>query len=268
MMLSGYIPGAEAVASVGNIGKELKNKNKGTPGSFFWVLDPVMGDNGKIYVAEDVVPAYKELIEHADLILPNQFEAELLSEVKIVDMESLNTAIQALHDKYRIPHVIITSVNFSPPGQPPSHLSVIGSSMTSIGKARLFKITFPSIDCYFCGTGDMFGALVTARMREAVQSVPGLINRANWLSDDTVSAAQLPLARAAEKVLASMHEVLTKTRDAMPGIIERTRARLTEEERVNRKGERQITSKASELQLVQNLDVLRSPGVQFKAQQI
>ncbi|KFG86966.1 pyridoxine kinase [Metarhizium anisopliae] len=268
MMLSGYIPGAEAVASVGNIGKELKNKNKGTPGSFFWVLDPVMGDNGKIYVAEDVVPAYKELIEHADLILPNQFEAELLSEVKIVDMESLNTAIQALHDKYRIPHVIITSVNFSPPGQPPSHLSVIGSSMTSIGKARLFKITFPSIDCYFCGTGDMFGALVTARMREAVQSVPGLINRANWLSDDTVSAAQLPLARAAEKVLASMHEVLTKTRDAMPGIIERTRARLTEEKRVNRKGERQITSKASELQLVQNLDVLRSPGVQFKAQQI
>lgn len=76
MMLSGYIPGAEAVASVGNIGKELKNKNKGTPGNFFWVLDPVMGDNGKIYVAEDVVPAYKELIEHADLILPNQFEAE------------------------------------------------------------------------------------------------------------------------------------------------------------------------------------------------
>lgn len=76
MMLSGYIPGAEAVASVGNIAKELKNKNKGTPGNFFWVLDPVMGDNGKIYVAEDVVPAYKELIEHADLILPNQFEAE------------------------------------------------------------------------------------------------------------------------------------------------------------------------------------------------
>jgi len=35
-----------------------------------------MGDNGKLYVAADVVPAYKNLIKDADLILPNQFEAE------------------------------------------------------------------------------------------------------------------------------------------------------------------------------------------------
>jgi pyridoxine kinase len=76
MMLSGYIPGAEAVRAVGDIAKELKEKTKGQPGDFFWVLDPVMGDNGKIYVAEDVVPAYKSLIPYADLILPNQFEAE------------------------------------------------------------------------------------------------------------------------------------------------------------------------------------------------
>lgn len=91
MMLSGYVPGAAAVEAVGNIAKELKEKAKrarlgasgsGTePGlprssSFFWVLDPVMGDNGRLYVAEDVVPAYRSLIPYADLILPNQFEAE------------------------------------------------------------------------------------------------------------------------------------------------------------------------------------------------
>lgn len=78
MMLTGYIPGAAAVEAVGNIAKELQEKTRGNdgPGSFFWVLDPVMGDNGKLYVAEDVVPAYRELIRHADLILPNQFEAE------------------------------------------------------------------------------------------------------------------------------------------------------------------------------------------------
>ena len=77
MMLSGYVPGAAAVEAVGNIAKELKEKARTRPGSlFFWVLDPVMGDNGKLYVAEDVVPAYRSLIPHADLILPNQFEAE------------------------------------------------------------------------------------------------------------------------------------------------------------------------------------------------
>ena len=35
-----------------------------------------MGDNGRIYVDEDTVPAYKSLLRDADLILPNQFEAE------------------------------------------------------------------------------------------------------------------------------------------------------------------------------------------------
>lgn len=76
MMLSGYIPGAEAVQAVGRIAAELKSKRRQQSGGFFWVLDPVMGDNGKLYVAEDVVPAYQSLLPHADLILPNQFEAE------------------------------------------------------------------------------------------------------------------------------------------------------------------------------------------------
>lgn len=40
------------------------------------VLDPVMGDNGKLYIPEDEVPEYKALLREADLILPNQFEAE------------------------------------------------------------------------------------------------------------------------------------------------------------------------------------------------
>jgi pyridoxine kinase len=76
MMLTGYLPGAASVEAAGKIGRDLKRKATTKPGSFFWVLDPVMGDNGRLYVAEDVVPAYKGLIKDADLILPNQFEAE------------------------------------------------------------------------------------------------------------------------------------------------------------------------------------------------
>ena len=35
-----------------------------------------MGDDGQLYVHPDVVPVYKNLIHDADLIVPNQFEAE------------------------------------------------------------------------------------------------------------------------------------------------------------------------------------------------
>ena len=38
-----------------------------------------MGDQGRLYVNEDVVPVYKKLLYDADLILPNQFEAESVS---------------------------------------------------------------------------------------------------------------------------------------------------------------------------------------------
>ncbi|PNP50106.1 hypothetical protein THARTR1_09095 [Trichoderma harzianum] len=268
MMLTGYIPGAEGVTAVGTIAKGLKEKFQNSPGKFFWVLDPVMGDNGKLYVAPEVVPAYKALLPYADLILPNQFEAEQLSDVKIVDMDSLTQAIQVLHDKFNIPHIIITSVSFTTPGHPPSHLTVIGSTMTSDRKARPFKIVFPSIDCYFCGTGDMFGALITSRIREAANAVPGLSSRANWLSDDDVAATDLPLARAAEKVLASMHQVLAKTRDAMPEVMERTWALLQPEDRNDQTKAHYVKSKAAELQLVTNLDSLRTPSVSFPATKI
>lgn len=260
MMLSGYIPGAEGVLAVGEIARELKENNKSHPGSFFWVLDPVMGDNDHLYVAEDVVPAYKSLLSHADLIIPNQFEAELLSEVKITDMDTLATAIRTLHKKHGVPHVIITSVSITSPDHPPGHLCVVGSSMTSDGKARLFKTVFPSIDCYFCGTGDMFGALITVRMREAVAAAEGgVMEKASWVSGDEVAAVDLPLARAAEKVLASMHEVLSHTKDAMQGVVDKTLAAMGEEEREGEKQKMLAGKKAAELQLVRNLDCLRSP---------
>lgn len=93
LMLSGYCPTAEVVGQVGKIAREKRLSAATKPGTFFWgkykimdmmygiltseiVLDPVMGDNGKIYVQEDTVPAYKGLLKDADLILPNQFEAE------------------------------------------------------------------------------------------------------------------------------------------------------------------------------------------------
>jgi pyridoxine kinase len=41
------------------------------------VCDPVMGDNGKLYVAEEVVGIYAdELVPLAHMITPNHFEAE------------------------------------------------------------------------------------------------------------------------------------------------------------------------------------------------
>lgn len=275
MMLSGYIPGAEAVQAVGRIAEDLKAKAKQRPGSFFWVLDPVMGDNGKLYVADDVVPAYKSLLPNADLILPNQFEAELLSDVKITDMTTLTRAIEVIHRKFKVPHIVLTSVSLDNDDQngnendhqPPSRtLSVVGSTMTSSGRARAFKIRFPALDAYFSGTGDMFAALMVVRMRQAVHETGrGLEGTASWLSPDAVGALDLPLARAAESVLASMHEVLGATCESMKAEVERAEAQLGAGDA---KRMHLARSKAAELRLVRHLGSLRQPKTYFKAQKM
>jgi len=58
----------------------------------------------------------------------------------------------------------------------------------------------------------MFAALMVVRLREAVSTVEGLSDKGSWVSNDEVEAPNLPLARATEKVLASMHNVLLKTK--------------------------------------------------------
>ncbi|CAG8953093.1 hypothetical protein HYFRA_00003288 [Hymenoscyphus fraxineus] len=271
MMLSGYLPGAASVEAVGAIARSLKLKAVMNPGGFFWVLDPVMGDNGKLYVAEDVVPAYKKLIMDADLILPNQFEAETLSGVKIVDMDSLKLAITTLHERYRIPHILITSISLPTPGVS-DFLSVVGSSATTSSKPRMFSVKIPAIDCFFSGTGDMFAALMLVRLREAVNNVPGLKDEASWVSDDEVTATELPLAKACEKVLASMHAVLTKTKERRDEELEEYRKKTaTLGTGVGDEDEKKLRlakSKAAEVRLVRNVRALRDPIVEFKAENV
>lgn len=227
VLLSGYVPSAEAVEAVGKIARNLKHEASLKPGAFFWVLDPVMGDNGRLYIPEPEVPAYKALLRDADLILPNQFEAELLSEVEIRDLSSLGTAVQALHTSYGIPHIVVTSLRISKvsdqalpstvngsaanaDGEKEDMLSVVGSSATSTGEPRLWRIDIPAFPIFFSGTGDMFAALMVVRLREAAAAA-GVLNIASWRSPDDVPAAETPLAQAAAKVLASMQAVLGKT---------------------------------------------------------
>jgi pyridoxine kinase len=252
------------------------------------VLDPVMGDEGKLYVNEDVVPAYKSLLHMADVILPNQFEAEyatfnpqshcfiaafpgvsniqgfrLLSGVKIDSIEALRAAITVLHARYHIPHIIVTSLSLP---SAPKTLAVVGSTARSDGSPRLFRVDIPAIDCFFSGTGDMFAALTVVRFREAATAEKLCSTRA-WVSGDEVDAVRLPLAKAAERVLASMHAVLVRTKEAS----DRRLARIDVAAVGGGECEKIMhlkRTKATEVQLVRNLQAMREPDVEFFAQAI
>ncbi|KAI9367123.1 hypothetical protein BJX61DRAFT_547795, partial [Aspergillus egyptiacus] len=202
----------------------------------------------------------------------------VLSGIQITSLDTLAQAITTLHKTYSIPHVIITSVQLSKllpspanpvPSSPSTQslLTIIGSTITSTGQPRLFRIDVPAIDCFFSGTGDMFAALTVARLREAVFADPdaNLRNKRSWVPDDSVPATELPLAKATEKVLASMHNVLEKTIEARDKELAATEAFVGEDVETKKK-EHLRRTKAAEVRLVRNARFLRTPTVEFKAQ--
>lgn len=240
-----------------------------------------MGDEGRLYVAEEIVPAYKEMIRHADLIVPNCFEAELLSGVKITDMTSLVLAITRLHKIYQIPNVIVTSLRIDRatgqrrPSNQTGTIAVVGSTCRKDLSPRIFQVTVPSLPIFFSGTGDMFAGLMVVRLREAVLNTPDVAKTASWQSPDEVTATDLPLAKATEKTLESMHAVLMKTAKARDEEINARQQTVVG----NADGEdaekrlHLLQTRASEVRVVRCVEDLRKPkleglSVKFDAEEV
>jgi pyridoxine kinase len=95
-LLTGYIGAESFLRRVCSLVKHLKSVNP----NLIYVCDPVMGDNGKMYVPDDLLPVYKNLVlPLADIITPNQFEVELLTDVKINNVDDAWKAVDVLHSK-------------------------------------------------------------------------------------------------------------------------------------------------------------------------
>ena len=145
---------------------------------------------------------------------------------------------------------------------------MIGSTARSDHTPRLFLVTVPDIEVFFSGTGDMFAALTVARFREAASAAQLLDTRA-WMSPDEVDPLRLPLARAVEKVCASMHLVLEKTKMEMDREVGSFEVGSGDERKGIEEKEMHLRkTKAAEVRVVQYQDQLRNPDTTFKAQEV
>ena len=117
----------------------------------------------------------------------------------------------------------------------------------------------------------MFAALTVVRLREAVSrtkisDTQELSSVSSWVSPDDVNALDLPLAKAAVKVLASMHTILEKTKRARDEALASHEGGAPDIEGSSEKSMYLRQTKAAEVRLVRNLDDLRHPVVQYKAE--
>ena len=143
-----------------------------------------MGDNGRLYVEEQLVDTYKQLAREADLLLPNQFEVEMLADmpkgsVGERGVEGVVEAIGRLHER-GLGHVVVTSCRLV--GME-GWLAVVGSSRRGDGRGRVWKVEVKEIEGFFSGTGDMFAALMVGRLREECEKM-GLLGVGGWMPKD------------------------------------------------------------------------------------
>ncbi|CCF58211.1 hypothetical protein KAFR_0E00570 [Kazachstania africana CBS 2517] len=160
-LLSGYLPNKDCVEVVGS---HYTNYKKSNPKSI-WLMDPVMGDEGKMYVNDDVIPEYRKLALSGivDIITPNQFELEILCGEKISSKEDLKSALKSLHQS--IPVIIVTSCDakiFDDEG----FIYCVASMRDK--DAIIYRI--PQIQSYFTGVGDLFSALLLDRIHKLLIS--------------------------------------------------------------------------------------------------
>ncbi|MDA0358386.1 MAG: pyridoxal kinase [Proteobacteria bacterium] len=78
-----------------------------------YVLDPVLGDNGRIYVDDQLVSEMRDqLLPLASFLTPNQFELELLAKQPVTDVASATAAArQLLAQNLRLKGVVATGIS-------------------------------------------------------------------------------------------------------------------------------------------------------------
>lgn len=150
-LLTGYIGSVSFLNTVLKVVDKLRSVNP----KLTYVCDPVMGDEGKLYVPPELVAVYREkVVPVASMLTPNQFEAERLTGSSITSEKDGQEACNILHAAGPS-KVVITSINID------GTLLLIGSHQKEKGQSpEQFKIVIPKIPAYFTGTGDLMTALL------------------------------------------------------------------------------------------------------------
>ncbi|KAJ2470075.1 hypothetical protein EV174_006163 [Coemansia sp. RSA 2320] len=166
-LLTGYMGNSENIRAVEEIAKRLLALDANT----VFVLDPVMGDDNALYVPRELVALYRDVLcPLASILLPNQFEAELLADMKISSVEEAKAACNRMHE-LGVPNVVITSMSAQ---HAEDVLVLVGSERSASGATHQFAIEMPRLDGYFTGSGDFFAAVLLARHAELAPRYEGM----------------------------------------------------------------------------------------------
>ena len=118
---------------------------------FLYLCDPVIG-NTNCFVKPEVLEFFKTNLR-ADIITPNQFEAETLSGIKITDKDNLKKVAQYFHE-LGVKIVVITGVKLPTLSAQDLYVFIAYEQGYNLIKVKEYPFPIPPN-----GTGDLFSAV-------------------------------------------------------------------------------------------------------------
>jgi pyridoxine kinase len=187
-VFTGYLAHADQVEPVAALIDRLKRHNPDAR----HLCDPVLGDDGRLYVAEPLARAVRDrLVPRADILTPNAFELAWLAGREALDNAALAAAARAISDAT----VLVTS----------AHAMRRGCIATlAVEGARAVLAEAVAVENPPHGTGDLLASLFLGHTLRGT-----------------------PLEPALTRSLASLHDILVQTartrRDEMALVAEQGR---------------------------------------------
>jgi pyridoxine kinase len=193
-VLSGYVGDAGIGAAILDAVARVKRANPAA----LYCCDPVIGDNGGVYVREGIPEFLRErALAAADIVTPNQFELEFLAGRRSASLRDALAAVDALHAMG--PRVVLVT-SLATVETPADAIDLLASD----GGERL-RLRTPRLALTASGAGDLLAALFLGRFLQegsfgralalAAASVFGVLARTQ--SD---GARELALIAAQEEI--------------------------------------------------------------------
>lgn len=224
-LLTGYVGNPTFLREIANILKTLRSTNP----ALIYVCDPVMGDDGFMYVPKELLPIYRdEIVPLADIVTPNQFEVELLTGKAVKTEQDAWDAIEWFHDK----GVRTVAISSSELGGSGSLLALVSHKNGSNSQRCRMVIPKQGNGIRFTGTGDLFASLFLAHS----------------------SLTKFDMCATLERTIASLQAVITKTLMYIP---EDAKA-----------GEPAVTSTQRELKIIQSKRDIEEPKVTIRCSKV
>lgn len=166
---SGFLGSHKQIRIVQSLIDTFKNENQ------LVVVDPVLGDNGKMYspINKEMVSKMKSLIQKANIITPNLTEASLLLDQPFsfdISEEETKEWLRKLSD-IGPGTVVITGI---PDENQDKQFSVIAYNRNG---SRFWKVPIDYLPADFPGTGDSFTSVLTGALLQG-DSLPIALDRA------------------------------------------------------------------------------------------